>query len=287
MNPDEILLHDSIFLIGKTHKVCQDYAISGTIVNELGDIITYAIVSDGCSGSPDSDIGARILAQSAKLHLCDTYGRMSLQLIVDKKIEFYNFGSSIISRAKAIANALYLNSNCLDATLVLAFVFRDHIIIYMYGDGVIIAQDNNNSISYIQRTYLSGAPYYLSYWLDANRRMMYQKEFDNKVIINEQNAEKVEYDSEGTIAEYLTIKSLKETKSILIGSDGLSTFIKQGNDPLSLIDVSNNVTSFKNTTGEFLKRRVLKYTDDCRKAGIYHYDDIALAGFVKGGIVEK
>ena len=55
---------NSTFSIGKNHIVCEDYALAYT-----GPIITYAIVSDGCSSSPDVDFGARCLAMSAKREL--------------------------------------------------------------------------------------------------------------------------------------------------------------------------------------------------------------------------
>ena len=61
---------DAFFSIGKTHMVCQDYARSGT--TRAGH--PYAIVCDGCSSSPDTDLGSRFLAMSFASyveHLCD------------------------------------------------------------------------------------------------------------------------------------------------------------------------------------------------------------------------
>jgi len=49
-----LMIADHHFCIGKTHKVCEDYATSG--ITEDG--VTYAIASDGCSSSKDTDFGA-------------------------------------------------------------------------------------------------------------------------------------------------------------------------------------------------------------------------------------
>ena len=52
---------DHLFWAGDSHKVNQDYCLSGS---KSG--LHYAIVSDGCSSSPDTDFGSRILAKAAE-----------------------------------------------------------------------------------------------------------------------------------------------------------------------------------------------------------------------------
>jgi len=52
---------DHHYEIGSSHVACEDYAMSGT-----QEGLTYAILSDGCSASKDSDVGARILCHLAK-----------------------------------------------------------------------------------------------------------------------------------------------------------------------------------------------------------------------------
>ena len=44
---------DGAFYIGTTHEVCQDYCMAEN------DAI---VVSDGCSGSPGTDMGSRVLS---------------------------------------------------------------------------------------------------------------------------------------------------------------------------------------------------------------------------------
>lgn len=56
---------DCYFEIGHSHTICQDYALTG----KINDVLSYAIISDGCSSSPLVDVGARLLAHSAKEYL--------------------------------------------------------------------------------------------------------------------------------------------------------------------------------------------------------------------------
>lgn len=50
---------DSLYVIGSTHRECQDYA-----AHALGQ----AYLSDGCSGAPKTDVGARLLCLRALAH---------------------------------------------------------------------------------------------------------------------------------------------------------------------------------------------------------------------------
>lgn len=78
---------DSCYFIGKDHRICEDYAISGVKNN-----IAYAIVSDGCSASLDVDFGSRVLALSA---------RETLQTLTEDVIEDVNlFGVHTLGRAR-------------------------------------------------------------------------------------------------------------------------------------------------------------------------------------------
>lgn len=120
---------DKFFTIGKTHNVCQDYALSGE-----HNGISYAIVSDGCSSSPDTDFGARFLAKSCEQQI----------------LRGHNFnGERIIYEASGIARQIGLPETCLDATLICAIKDNnDAIKIYMHGDGVILGKYCDGSIHY-------------------------------------------------------------------------------------------------------------------------------------------
>ena len=57
---------DSVFNIGATHAVCQDYVIARSGETTFGspNAGPYIILSDGCSSSPDTDMGARLLVKA-------------------------------------------------------------------------------------------------------------------------------------------------------------------------------------------------------------------------------
>ena len=57
------MISDSYFEIGNTHMVCQDYALNGSSPDNR---LHYSIVSDGCSSSKHSEIGAQILCHVAQ-----------------------------------------------------------------------------------------------------------------------------------------------------------------------------------------------------------------------------
>ena len=54
---------DTFSKIGKTHKICEDYILSGT------KPFPYIIISDGCSSSEGTDMGARLLCFLAQQYI--------------------------------------------------------------------------------------------------------------------------------------------------------------------------------------------------------------------------
>lgn len=141
------------FVIGATHKVCQDYARSG--VTEDG--LVYAIVCDGCSQTEDSDVGARLLARAAE-------NRLGYQ--DDVKGAVWDALTSVYPDA------------CLDATLLVATHTpgASYIRVFAWGDGVIATRRRDGTGWHIWRIdYVKGAPAYQSYTLDPARLEAYAK----------------------------------------------------------------------------------------------------------------
>lgn len=70
---------DTLLAQGYDHRQigCQDYTLSGVIDN-----YAYAIVCDGCSSSPASDVGARLLAASALFNI-DAFYNSALPCSMD------------------------------------------------------------------------------------------------------------------------------------------------------------------------------------------------------------
>ena len=104
-----MIFSDYIFSIGKEHKVCEDYVI---VDNEK---IPMIIVSDGCSSSDFSDIGARLLSFNAKRFIQEHF----LSLISNKE-----YVKEIFQQTFLYNKAISLNEKSLDCTLLFAFIYR-------------------------------------------------------------------------------------------------------------------------------------------------------------------
>jgi len=275
---------DHLLKIGKTHKICEDYIISGY------DPVPYIILSDGCSSSKDTDIGARILCHVAKQYL--DYHKDSIQSIDEVKM-----GKYIIFKADTLMIQLGLmNISSLDATLTIAYYHNGSIKIIMYGDGNIVnIYKNDITIKTIE--YSKSTPYYLSYELDRKRKQTYH---DNKIIKTVDKYYIYNPYGEGCTQSlvtgimdyekpYISSHTIEPDKdqTILIFSDGISTFFnKEQQEFLPIKDLIQDFSSFKTLKGEFLQRRLLSKKGAITKLeqqGYEHLDDLSIGAFVIGG----
>jgi len=254
---------DSVYVIGKSHRVCQDYAMHGCI-----DGNPYFIISDGCSSSKDTDIGARILAHSAKTCLTEDIFNSK-----NHEKSYYSFGHNVIDKATLDINNLKLNPECLDATLIVGFVYNNDLEIYVYGDGCIMYTGTDLKWRCINIKFQTGAPYYLSYWNNKERRNEYLKTFKGLRITDYLNGFTIKESVLSSNCFYFGNIS----GSALVASDGMSSFFKYAYTQ-NISTTVKDFTQFKSMTGEFLKRRLNRYVQDMNKQGLYHYDDIAIAG---------
>src|SRR3990170_3536863 len=115
---------DSLYLIGKSHQVCQDYTYHG--VTKWG--LPYIIVADGCSSAKDSDIGARLLTHAAKECLATKLDNYS-----SVETLYYRIGRETLKKADVSLCCLQLMETCLFSTLLIGFVKDDKIVVFMYG----------------------------------------------------------------------------------------------------------------------------------------------------------
>src|SRR5512137_3213335 len=256
---------NSTFSIGKDHIVCEDYALASASPN-----ITYAIVSDGCSASPDVDFGARCLAMSAKREI-----RLNTS--------FLDFnGKNVIANAQRVIDVFpYLSPQFLDATLLVAGVnnHTNDLNVYMYGDGVMVHRKKDGIVAvHIQLS--SGAPDYLSYHLDPLRRQAYDKIEDNKKEVLFWDGTKLN-DSRngdwGPFDAFIYNTKMQEGETIAVISDGINSFRKADNTVIPWTDLIDEFTGYKTFEGEFVLRRIAAFKRKCAKEGITHSDDISIA----------
>jgi len=255
---------DSTYQIGKDHKICEDYSLA-----EVKADFAYAIVCDGCSASPDVDFGARILAMAAKnvLLRCDP---------TQVHNDLDNFGKACILKANQIFECIpHLHPQALDATLLATWVYDGKLTTLMYGDGVFIHK-NRNGIQAFQSHITSGAPDYLSYFLDKSRLDGYNSLENNaKELWTEDGA--IQYPLLEPIVFELAVEA---GDMVCVISDGINSFRKQDNETMHWRELIPEFTDFKTTTGEFVHRRIAAMKRKHTKELITHSDDISLAAIV-------
>jgi hypothetical protein len=242
---------DAYFATGKTHAVCQDYAYASDV-----DGWPYAVVSDGCSSSPDTDIGARLLARP---------------VMASAFVE----SSKIITAADCARKIIGLNQLCLDATLLLARMNENGgFSVIIYGDGYVVARDRETqNLGIVKIEYPSGAPPYISYQLDSQRYNAFCDEYGFKaittsIIISDGNISTVEEEHEDMRCYVASYSSKNDIVAIF--SDGIGTF-----NGISDIDAIQYLMSFKSMAGKFVQRRMKRFLKD--RDSVSHNDDISMA----------
>lgn len=265
---------DHHFVIGKTHKVCEDYSISGEV-----DGIHYAIVCDGCSSSPDTDIGARILARAAVKHIAKSNNNMM-------------FAELVMATAEFQAKSMGLSSKALDATIVSVAFIDGNFHINMYGDGAFHHQTKGEGGcgETIIAKYEKSMPYYPSYLLSKKNSKDYWEIFKDSdgpesyesYIEFEDND--LAYAAQETRPWWYRCYWGKITDFIAVMSDGIESFNKKVDSETSItsescetIDIVKELVSFKNFKGDFVKRRMIRALKNFECNGIYHNDDLSLA----------
>lgn len=260
------------FEIGSTHTVCQDYSTAECVEGNCA----YAIVADGCSGSPEVDIGARLLALSAKRTL----------FIGGENMNYDLFGKITIRNLDHIGDTIPLNPQSLDATLLAAWVTSDNkFVAHLYGDGVFIHK-TDTTLRIVHINFESGWPAYLSYYLDTTRL----KDYNDKVIglkkvldvsiYRGDESSKIEIENFIKPFEPVTITGMASSGDIIaVASDGVNSF-RNVDGVISWTEIVKEFVDFKTTEGVFVQRRLAAMKRKFVKENKNHYDDISMAAII-------
>jgi hypothetical protein len=261
---------DAYFAIGRTHKVCQDYALAGT----FGTDKRFALVCDGCSSSPDTDFGARLLARAAAHNLA-TFGDQ-----FDPKLAIW--------LAEGHRQGIGLQSHALDATLLTVFELDNGLArVFVVGDGVVAARRRDTGkYDYWAIRYPSGAPGYLTYLLDPGRQDIYLEQTGGKrtvEVVWGSGAPGVKaeesWETHGPVWTLDRDPAIYDIIAVM--SDGAESFQRPVGTRLESIplpEMLDQVMAVQGLTGEFLTRRVNRFlTKFCVKEGWQHYDDFGIA----------
>lgn len=266
---------DCAFRIGRSHAVCQDYAISG------GGEQPFVIVSDGCSSSPDTDLGARLLARVAAGALRAGAAELELERWVRK--------------AGRMAAQLGVSSQCLDATLLIARAEGERWQVLMAGDGVATWEDLAGRVHVQALSYTGGYPEYPSYLASLERRRSYADLVENRaelrhLVIDPEGCVLADTNEQPGSGPYRAGGLIRDTRWLALLSDGATSFVAReetagggtSSKPLGLAPVLRELLQFKSFQGVFVQRRMARFSARSSQLGWGHEDDLSLAALYLG-----
>jgi hypothetical protein len=292
---------DSAFVIGSTHAVCQDYVVAG---NPNSGQAPYVILSDGCSSSLDTDIGARLLVKSAERILNAA-----------PQTEIRQLHATAAAEALQLAGLLGLIPQAVDATLLTAQVREHELLLACSGDGVIAIQDWSGVLEAYSIAYPSGYPRYPTYSQQPDRLAALsayeerpaecvsaapagQQQVSGTAIPKEikhyrghPRQAHLELEDSFTSTEETEVFTCdaRSTQFAILLSDGIHSFCPtHGTEstkrvqPILFPSFARELLSFKNTLGSFAGRRLRRFLKDCRKRNWQHTDDFALGAIYLG-----
>jgi serine/threonine protein phosphatase PrpC len=258
------LHYDHFYTIGATHKVCEDHATQGDTHKP------FVVLSDGCSSSHNTKVGAQILTTATKY---------MIENATTWPLDYIDFGQLLIQNAKKIAKKVQLNTEGLNATVMLAFVQQDNIIVYVYGDGCLLAKDHDGNISTIEIVFTHNAPFYLTYWSDKKRLLNYAAYEPNPLLLID--SVKGQSEPKPFNTQLVFNFPLEKFNTVAIASDGATECVDTNQlIKVPLYEVATHFLAFEDLTGEFVKRHAKKILDQYVQQGIFPIDDFSIGVLV-------
>jgi len=282
---------DHYYEIGYGHTFCQDYALSGSYGN-----MSYAIVCDGCSGSDQSDVGARLLCHIAERTLQFFYDRNIIEnyLSNNDSLDYRLIQEFMVSKLVDTKNILKLDERALFSTLLISVALDTEDgklpnLVMGWGDGYFIVKKESGLIVAVGNSYSNSAPYYFAYNISKEYRKLYETTFKDQLCqrisktIDPENPKetvvefkKIDY-SDPFIA---TFSNEDKVTDIIVTSDGIDTFYKKQGDPefISQEQTLVDCVNFKNYKGTYVQRRIRNgISKKYLQRDIVHFDDISFA----------
>ena len=249
---------DATINIGSTHTLCQDYVIART---------GHVILADGCSSSPDTDIGARLLVKA-------------LDQSLKKPADIEDLHKEAARVALDWANMLTLPPESVDATLMSIHISGDDLIVACSGDGVIMLESQTGALDVYVISSPSGYPFYPSY--------VHQPERLAELVTNNRHTKTIKdlRSTNVTTSGSLTVTfklNVADYKYAAVASDGINSFFHtqpatngKRVESIGLPEVLDEFWSFKNSHGAFVERRMKRFRKDTYARGWQHADDLAI-----------
>jgi hypothetical protein len=267
---------DSTLNIGSTHSLCQDYVIARN--GPPSNRGPYVILSDGCSSSADTDIGARLLVKA-----------MNQKLTAEAVSDMEDFHKESARIALGWADLMGVAPESVDATLLSAHVSGDRLIVACSGDGVIVLESHTGVLTVYEISSPSGYPFYPSY--------IHQPERLAELVNNDRSRKQVKHfcrtaagesfklieeSTSDSLTEVLNLNA-SDYKYAAVASDGIHSFFHTQQstngkrvEAIPFTEILDVFWSFKNSQGAFVERRMKKFKKDAQAKGWQHGDDLSI-----------
>ena len=261
---------DAFFRMGSTHAVCQDYATH----TKIGDV-TFVAVADGCSSSPDTDFGARLLTRA----FAESVEQLPWQT-----------SRSVALAAQRMSVALGLPKESLDSTLLTVTQRHDEgpLLIQQFGDGAVLYR-SHTGWHYESVDFDKNAPNYPRYSLCENDSLAYNEFVGHATITRGEKGADGIWKTWSTVVPLDEHRAMRLTLSTeacdvaLVMTDGVHSFQDAGGMPVPVEAVLDELIAFKGYAGQFVARRCMRFLDKtCAERGWKHADDFAVAGIYVG-----
>jgi len=275
---------DEYYHIGSIHRgkgePCQDHAIS-----YVDKVMAVGSISDGCSKGRNTDVGARVI-NYATLQALKNYASSTIEsdvIRVAEKVHLMRLES-----VKKVQQELGFDGADLIATNLYICMIKEIAFIHVLGDGVVAVVDNERNMDVRRFFWSKNAPYYPFY--DLNQRDQFVEFHGNDLLAGCLTEERWHIDCEGAKTQVDTIvhSLIKGMNGIVIDlseeqknkkisfaavfSDGIEQM-----DNLEWLDAVVKSLAYKNTTGLFVKRRMMRFIKDASKFSKGPLDDISCA----------
>lgn len=277
---------DSFYCIGSQHEhrglPCQDYAYSGVTKNGFH----YAIVSDGCSGSDDTDLGSRLLVH---------WFRTLLEKAPETFEDVVNFDDKkreeVLGSLRLLLghDHLWPHTRCYDATLVAAFwkPGMKEGVVFASGDGGFAFKNKDGSLEPYFLTISKNAPPYLSYHLDEKRKAGFLKEIGDQAQValfrHDYSTDKLNQEALWLVSSFINwgfklfLFNVDEVDMVSVYTDGVASFNKELVGHQMYGEPVKRLLNVKTFEGQFMKRTSLSNLKRMAKEGWSHFDDLAIA----------
>lgn len=268
-------MHTDYAVLTGTHHTatatpCQDYCFAQTRPNRA-----WAVVADGCSTGGETDLGARAWAGGAKALLEQADGLLPPELDIQ---------AALLQAAEPFLAPLAVADGY--ATLGMLEAQGKRVRATFFGDGVLLARHSDGTLTFINIQYDANAPFYLNYQRHPELLEAWQNGYpgqERHVLVNklDENGDLLSFKMHREPAlsgpfQYEAHIDKDDLELVLIGTDGATSCGE------TLFSAVRELAGVKNSTGEFLRRRVAKLARQWQKTQQLPTDDLAIAGIWLG-----